>query len=145
MNGVQLLCLFCVLSVTWARPQFSTWSHDMINYINKANSTWTVREKWWWWWWRSAVCHTCRGSLSLSLPLFYFSFSLSVFTGWCEFSGCGVQFSEVSLWNSTEGTETAVYVSNISESSEYINSSWTLKFITLFENSIRCHIRTFFV
>ncbi|KAA0708169.1 Cathepsin B [Triplophysa tibetana] len=42
MNGVHLLCLFCVVSVTWARPQFSTWSHDMINYINTANSTWTA-------------------------------------------------------------------------------------------------------
>lgn len=69
------------------------------------------------------LSHLSWLSVSLSSSLFYFSFSLSVFTGWCEFSGCGVQFSEVSLWNSTEGTETAVYVSNISESSEYINSS----------------------
>nr|XP_055041732.1 cathepsin Bb [Misgurnus anguillicaudatus]XP_055041733.1 cathepsin Bb [Misgurnus anguillicaudatus] len=44
MGGLNLLCLFCVLSVTLARPQLSSWANDMINIINSAKTTWTADE-----------------------------------------------------------------------------------------------------
>lgn len=42
MWPVALLCLLSALSVSWARPRLHPLSHEMVNYINKANTTWKV-------------------------------------------------------------------------------------------------------
>ena len=44
MRALVLLCFLAVLSAGWARPRHPLLSSDMIQYINKLNTTWTVRQ-----------------------------------------------------------------------------------------------------
>ena len=37
------LCFITALASCWARPRLPPLSHEMVNYINKANTTWKVR------------------------------------------------------------------------------------------------------
>lgn len=43
MSRLCFLCLFALLSVTCGHLQLSAGSHDMVNIINMAKTTWTVR------------------------------------------------------------------------------------------------------
>ncbi|XP_067116152.1 cathepsin B [Osmerus mordax] len=40
MWRLAFLCLVSSLSISWARPHLSPLSNDMVNYINKMNTTW---------------------------------------------------------------------------------------------------------
>ncbi|XP_072545980.1 cathepsin B-like [Salminus brasiliensis] len=40
MKSLFFLCLMSALSVSWARPHFGPLSDELVNYINKANTTW---------------------------------------------------------------------------------------------------------
>ncbi|XP_053365713.1 cathepsin B [Clarias gariepinus] len=42
MKCLSLLFLACALAVCWARPHLRPLSPEMVDYINKANSTWTA-------------------------------------------------------------------------------------------------------
>ncbi|MCI4382919.1 hypothetical protein PGIGA_G00020380 [Pangasianodon gigas] len=42
MRCLSLLYLASALAVCWARPHLHPLSHEMVNYINKFNSTWTA-------------------------------------------------------------------------------------------------------
>ncbi|XP_016354113.1 cathepsin B-like [Sinocyclocheilus anshuiensis] len=40
MWRLAFLCVISALSVSWARPRLAPLSHEMVNFINKANTTW---------------------------------------------------------------------------------------------------------
>ncbi|XP_036405895.1 cathepsin B-like [Megalops cyprinoides] len=40
MRRFAFLCFLSALSICWARPRLSPLSHEMVNYINKVNTTW---------------------------------------------------------------------------------------------------------
>ncbi|KAG1972439.1 cathepsin B isoform 1 preproprotein [Pimephales promelas] len=40
MWRLPFLCVISALSVSWARPRLAPLSHEMVNFINKANTTW---------------------------------------------------------------------------------------------------------
>uniref|UniRef100_A0A8C1UUY7 Cathepsin B n=1 Tax=Cyprinus carpio TaxID=7962 RepID=A0A8C1UUY7_CYPCA len=40
MWRLAFLCVVSALSVSWARPRLAPLSHEMVNFINKANTTW---------------------------------------------------------------------------------------------------------
>uniref|UniRef100_A0A9J7Z1A6 Cathepsin B n=1 Tax=Cyprinus carpio carpio TaxID=630221 RepID=A0A9J7Z1A6_CYPCA len=40
MWRLAFLCVISALSVSWARPRFAPLSREMVNFINKANTTW---------------------------------------------------------------------------------------------------------
>ncbi|KAI1895686.1 hypothetical protein AGOR_G00108780 [Albula goreensis] len=40
MLRLACICLLSALSIGWARPRLPPLSHEMVNYINKANTTW---------------------------------------------------------------------------------------------------------
>ncbi|XP_030627217.1 cathepsin B-like [Chanos chanos] len=42
MPRLGLLCFLALLSITYAKPRLSGLSQDAVNYINKANTTWTA-------------------------------------------------------------------------------------------------------
>lgn len=42
MRSLALISVLVTVSVTWARPHHPHASSEMINLINKANTTWTV-------------------------------------------------------------------------------------------------------
>lgn len=44
MRSVTLLCALAMLGLAAARPQLRPLSSEMINFINKADTTWTVRQ-----------------------------------------------------------------------------------------------------
>lgn len=42
MHSLTLLCALVTVSVTCARPHVPLLSAEMVDFINKANTTWTV-------------------------------------------------------------------------------------------------------
>lgn len=42
MHPLALFCVTVAVSVTWARPHLPPLSSEMVDFINKANTTWTV-------------------------------------------------------------------------------------------------------
>lgn len=45
MLRLVFLCVLATTSVTWSQPHLPMLSMEMVNFINKANTTWKVRAK----------------------------------------------------------------------------------------------------
>lgn len=120
MRCLALVYLASALAVCWARPHLRPLSHEMVNYINKANSTWTVSVYLCRMIWNgisamqddlilTRLGEFIQWKLNQWSTLDYVCFSL----GWPQFWQCWIQLCKTALWNHAKGTKTPSHVSTV--------------------------------